>query len=103
MCREPLTVGGGVSIEKISARVLERSKPNVPSASQWADQRSSRPSRVGFAGISGMVLDSRRAAFPGPLADFGRRSDELVGGGIAQTGRISSYWCRLVSRYLGGT
>ena len=26
MCREPLTVGGGVSTEKISSRDLERSK-----------------------------------------------------------------------------
>src|SRR5215471_14389892 len=50
MWREPLTVGGGVSIEKISARVLVRSNRYVPSASQRVDHFSSSPSRLGFSG-----------------------------------------------------
>ena len=50
MCSDPLTVGGGVSIEKISSRVLERSNRYVPSASQRVDHFSSSPSRLGFSG-----------------------------------------------------
>jgi len=34
MCSEPLTVGGGVSMAKISERAFDRSNRNVPSASQ---------------------------------------------------------------------
>src|SRR3954463_8660415 len=55
MCRLPLTVGGGVSIEKTSSRVLLRSKRNVPSASQRLAHFCSSPSRLGLSGADGMV------------------------------------------------
>src|SRR4051812_19978925 len=64
MCRLPLTVGGGVSIEKICSRVLVRSKRKVPSASQRVDHFCSRPSSVGF---SGTVMRSR--GYLGGLGD----------------------------------
>ena len=56
MWRDPLTVGGGVSTEKISSRVWLRSKRNVPAASQASGQRTSSPSRDGFSGIWGTFL-----------------------------------------------
>src|SRR5687768_16382346 len=54
-CREPLTVGGGVSMEKTSPRARERSNRYVPSASHRARHFASSPSRAGFSGsrISG--------------------------------------------------
>jgi hypothetical protein len=54
MCNDPLTVGGGVSIEKISLRAWLRSNRKVPPSSQIADQRYSSPSSVGFSGIRAM-------------------------------------------------
>ena len=50
MCSDPLTVGGGVSIEKTSARSRERSKRYVPSDSHRRAHRSPRPSRLGLSG-----------------------------------------------------
>src|SRR6476469_6681959 len=62
-CSEPLTVGGGVSIEKTSSRVFARSKVYVPSASHRDAHFSSSPSRLGFSGAAirtslGSGLDS---------------------------------------------
>src|SRR3954464_5906832 len=55
MWRLPLTVGGGVSTEKISARDFVRSNRKVPSASQRFDHFCSSPSTVGLSGTDGMV------------------------------------------------
>lgn len=52
MWRLPLTVGGGVSIEKISARDFVRSNRKVPSASHRFDHLASSPSRAGFSGTA---------------------------------------------------
>src|SRR5258705_10811099 len=53
MWSEPLTVGGGVSIEKISAREWRRSKRYVPASCHRAFHLSSSPSS---AGLSGRVI-----------------------------------------------
>src|SRR3954471_12290819 len=55
MWRLPLTVGGGVSTEKISARDFVRSNRKVPSASQRFDHFCSSPSTVGLSGTDDMV------------------------------------------------
>src|SRR5215470_9748556 len=47
---EPLTVGGGVSIEYTWSRERERSNRYVPDASHCAAHFASRPSRAGFSG-----------------------------------------------------
>src|SRR5262249_20848510 len=47
---EPLTVGGGVSIEYTSSRDRLRSKRYVPDASHCAAHLGSRPSSAGFSG-----------------------------------------------------
>src|SRR5439155_7077560 len=49
-CNEPLTVGGGVSIEKTSARGRLRSNRYTPEASQRAIHFASSPSSAGFSG-----------------------------------------------------
>jgi hypothetical protein len=74
MCREPLTVGGGVSTEKISPRGLERSNRYVPSASHRADHFSSSPSRLGFSGAA------IRSVYETPLAmdAVTKRAEELA-------------------------
>src|SRR5882672_1727712 len=60
---EPLTVGGGVSIEYTRSRSAVRSKRYVPSVSQRAFHFASSPSRAGF---SGTVMDGDiYAANPG--------------------------------------
>src|SRR5438132_1573676 len=52
MCSAPETVGGGVSMAKISSRVFVRSKRYVPCSSQRARHVASRPSSVGFSGTT---------------------------------------------------
>src|SRR5580704_5139410 len=68
MWSEPDTVGGGGSMEKTSARVAEGSKRYVPSCSQVAAQRSSRPSSEGFSGTPGGLVkgvDMIELPYPG--------------------------------------
>src|SRR5256885_7939089 len=50
MCSDPLTVGGGVSIEKIPGRDWVRSKRYVPASCQRAFHLSSSPSSAGLSG-----------------------------------------------------
>ena len=61
MCSEPEAVGGGVSIEKTSARSAVSSKWYVPSDSHRAPHVASSPSSDGFSGTarfgSGVGLD----------------------------------------------
>src|SRR4051812_33212301 len=72
---EPLTVGGGVSIEKTSARSAVRSKAYVPCWSHAAPQRASRPSRVGFSGTFGAAMVGQRYRPPSdPSEPVGVRS-----------------------------
>src|SRR5882757_5881136 len=47
---DPLTVGGGVSIEKTSDRGRARSKRYTPDASHCGIHLASSPSRTGFSG-----------------------------------------------------
>src|SRR2546428_4287865 len=49
-CSDPLTVGGGVSIEKTSARGRVRSNRYTPASSHRGIHLASRPSRAGFSG-----------------------------------------------------
>ena len=50
----------------MSARDFDRSKRNVPFASQASAHRCSRPSRVGFSGTF-TTGQSRRGAYAGPV------------------------------------
>src|SRR5882757_8205782 len=77
MCREPLTVGGGVSIEKISARSWLRSNRYVAFSSQTTDHRCSRPSSDGLSGIWDMGPIVGGAFLPTPVR-AGRYSPLLV-------------------------
>src|SRR6266850_6164033 len=63
-CREPLTVGGGVSIEYTSSRGRARSNRYVPDSSHCAVHLASRPSSAGFSGtdIPKIVLQIGRFA-----------------------------------------
>ena len=49
MCREPDTVGGGVSIAYTSARSFDRSNAYVPSSCHLRAQWAARPSRERFS------------------------------------------------------
>src|SRR5437867_4408696 len=100
-CSEPLTVGGGVSMEKTSARGRLRSNRYTPEASQRAIHFASSPSSAGFSGngirrsytetgelANGQRLFERRAyllyllaheAFGDPGYEVGRGvADDLV-------------------------
>ena len=69
MCNDPLTVGGGVSIEKISARAWLRSNRYVPASSQIADQRSSSPAERWFVGDRAMRTIVGGTPSAAPLID----------------------------------
>src|SRR5438128_1077845 len=85
MCSEPLTVGGGVSMEKISARVRDRSNRYTPPDSQACAQRSPIPSSVGLSGTRVVIHSESRSdgshrpddAAPGWRGT--RRDDSLTG------------------------
>src|SRR5262245_43047124 len=90
---DPLTVGGGVSMENTSARERSRSKRYVPAASQRAFHFSSRPSSAGFSGrfigwVSsapwGIPTDSIDFLADEPLGDSG---DDLLDDGLHLGGR----------------
>src|SRR5438552_11412327 len=82
-CSDPLTVGGGVSIEKISARDRVRSKRYTPALSHRAIHFPSSPSRAGFSG--------RRR----------RAGSRLVGGSIDGWDIRKWYYQEPVERYTG--
>jgi hypothetical protein len=58
MCKEPLTVGGGVSIAKTFERSAERLKEYVPCDSQEVTHLGSMSSREGFSGAVDIGLKS---------------------------------------------
>src|SRR5690242_17974574 len=60
-CSDPLTVGGGVSIEYTSARGRDRSNSYTPSAAHRSIHLCSSPSR---AGLSGTFKDNSQLPTP---------------------------------------
>src|ERR1700686_2607509 len=79
-CSDPLTVGGGVSIEKISDRGRVRSKRYTPVSSHRGAHLASIPSRAGFSG------SRRRAGSRRVSGTFGGRDILEI---VYQTGRAS--------------
>ncbi|CAM5589488.1 hypothetical protein SALBM135S_08121 [Streptomyces alboniger] len=100
---EPLTVGGGVSMEKISSRVFERSKAYTPDSSHRLDHLSSSPSRTGLSGtpagrwvnvMPGNAIQALRpAASPFPAAapppDDGARGAGRAGQRVMRAGSLT--------------
>src|SRR5512134_2818183 len=75
-CSEPLTVGGGVSMENTSSRGRDRSNRYTPLASHRAAHLSSRPSS---AGLSGTEIRSA-GSWPSGIAPDPNRLEECRGG-----------------------
>ena len=65
MCSEPLTVGGGVSIEKMRSFGAPGSKRYVPLASHRADQAASSPLKLGLSGTVGALAGRSGAGCSG--------------------------------------
>src|SRR3954453_14926357 len=77
---DPLTVGGGVSMENPSARVFARGKRYTPDSSQRGIHFASSPSRAGFSG------NCRRAG-----SSRVRDGDSDIRGSYTEIGELASW------------
>src|SRR6185295_6274317 len=88
-CSEPLTVGGGVSIENTSERGRVRSKRYTPDPSHSGAHFASSPSRAGFSGRrrragSRLVSDDDDFGMRGSYTEIGELANWRIGESIHQ-------------------